>query len=167
MKTYSLVNPSIEGELKTSFKASSSLEAANEAYSELSQHFANYLPVFYFTLEGGGNLYHFQVEEKISNESANYVLTPFKGSVKESDFSNKLNKFKKQEGGKHKKHHKHDDSSSSSSSSSDYYRKVRVPITSWWYYPNLYIVDDISYYYWPIISSKSVSPSTQVAINMI
>ncbi len=165
MKTYSLVNPSIQGELKTSFKASSSLEAANEAYNELSQHFANYLPVFYFSLEGGGKLHHFQVEEKLNDESANYVLTPFKGTVKESEFSSKLRQLKKQEGGKHKKHHhKHDDSSSSSSSSSsDYYRRVSVPINSWWYYPNLYIVDG-TYYYTPIIASTSVSPGTTFTI---
>lgn len=161
MKSYTLVNPTIEGTIKTAAKADSALEAANEIYSNLSQYFATTVPNFKFTLECAGEYFHCQVEEKIKGDNAHYVLTQYKGNINESEFKKNLAKFKHQEGGKHKKR-RDDDSSSSSSSSSSYYTRVRVPISSWWYYPNMYVTSDLVYF--PVIASNAVGVSSVIVL---
>ena len=42
VNTYLLVNPHIEGNLKTKIKAKNSIEAANIFYKNLSEHFNNF-----------------------------------------------------------------------------------------------------------------------------
>lgn len=160
MKSYTLVNPSIEGTIKTTAKADSAIEAANEIYSNVSQYFATSLPNFKFTIECAGEYFHFQVEEKIDGETANYVITPYKGKINDSNFKDKIVKLQKQEGGKHRKHY--DDSSSSSSSSSSYTTRIRVPISSWWYYPTMYAVTDLIHF--PVLASTAVSPTSNVVV---
>ena len=49
--SYVLVNPHIEGSLKTQVKAKNSLEAAKNLYKNLSEHFNNNVPKFHFTIE--------------------------------------------------------------------------------------------------------------------
>ena len=68
--TYRLINPHVEGNLKTKIKADNSQEAANTLYKTLSEHFNNSVPVFLFSIQkgssGSGKTYHFKVTEKTS-----------------------------------------------------------------------------------------------------
>ena len=44
--TYRLINPHIEGDMKTKVKAKNSVETAKILYTNLSEHFNNNLPQF-------------------------------------------------------------------------------------------------------------------------
>ena len=59
---YNLVNPYIKGKIETSVKAKNSREAASVIYTNLSEHFNNAIPAFYFTIQkGSGKFYNFKV----------------------------------------------------------------------------------------------------------
>jgi hypothetical protein len=93
MKSYTLVNPYIEGSMRTKFKAGSSLEAAKLAYEELSQYFSNNVPRFLFSLKKTGSdsdndFYHFQVLEKINNSDK------LRYTIKAYNKANNIDKFK-------------------------------------------------------------------------
>jgi hypothetical protein len=173
MRNYVLVNPYIEGTFKSKVKANNSKEAASILYKNLSEHFNNAVPNFFFTIHkggsGNGKHYHFKVEEERNDNEVNFNIVPY--TIKNEDlaldkFKTKLEKFKKnqQDGGekknhkkKHRKHRKDDDDSSSDSSISssdisDRYvykrsKKVYLPSTipfySWWYDPALYLIDSV------------------------
>ena len=103
--------------LKTTYKAKSELDAANKAWTAVSQYISNNVPKFAFTLENtkDGSLSHFVVKEKLNGKNASFNITKLKldtDSKKEQEFKNRI---AKQAGGK--KHHKKDDSSSDSSDS--------------------------------------------------
>jgi len=166
---YQLQNPYLKGNLVKTVKAENSIKAANQLYKNLSEHFNNSLPYFYFTIKKGsskkGKLYHFEVKElKNNNTEVDYEINEYKLGNEEhvENFYEKLNKFKSsfnKEGGskKHSKKHKKnkkdkkEDSSDSDSSitsgSSDYYKRVKsyLPVTQpiyyWWYDPYLYNLD--------------------------
>ena len=140
---YNLVHPYILGSLETSVKANNSNEAARQIYSNLSEHFNNSIPTFFFSLQkgqsGGGKYYHFVVNEKRENNEVSYAIKNYnvldedleEFKLAQSDFISKYEnikggkdkkKKKKSKSHKKKKDHKYedeDDSSSSSSSSSD------------------------------------------------
>lgn len=162
MSNYKLINPSIEGNITSSFSGTSQLDAAVDTWNSLSKYITNNVPRFAFTLEnsGDGTLHHFLVKENLSGGgSANYKISEINVDMKASDiksFKNRIANFKKskaQEGGKkHKKHHHDDDDSSSSSTSSSeifsalklYKQATRpVPIGYWWYDPLVYRLDSI------------------------
>ena len=116
VNNYNLVNPLIKGKVETTINAKNSREAASIIYTNLSEHFNNALPAFYFSLQKGGDgkFYHFKVTEKknkneinfdineIQLENDNYINSEFKGKLK-----NIKNKMEEQEGGK--KRSKEDD----------------------------------------------------------
>ena len=169
VNTYVLVNPHIEGEFNNKTKAMNSDEAATKFYKNLSEHFNNSVPSFYFSIQkgssGDGKYYHFQVKEKRSNEEVSFDINPYniKGGNNIKSFQTKLANFKskfnqdagsksKKHGKSHKKHKdKDDESSSSSSESSDVnlYRRAKMygtptaPIHYWWYDPYLYNLDSL------------------------
>lgn len=111
VNNYNLVNPLIKGKVETAVDAKNSREAASIIYTNLSEHFNNALPAFYFSLQKGGDgkFYHFKVTEKknkneinfnineIQLENDNYINSEFKGKLK-----NIKNKMETQEGGKKK-----------------------------------------------------------------
>ena len=78
---YKLVNPYIKGEFETKMDAKNSLDAAKVFYKNLSEHFNNNVPSFYFTIQKGGSgkgkFYHFEVNEKKSGDEVNYSIQPF------------------------------------------------------------------------------------------
>ena len=145
--TYALVNPYIRGDLKNSFTGKNSLDAANKAYSKLSNYFNNNVPKFYFTIQkikntksigkGRNNDYlHFKVVETKDGKSVQYKIVPHKmtgAGIKEfkKKLSNvaisekKLEVGSEQQGGKRnkktKKSKKSKKESSSSSSDSDWF----------------------------------------------
>ena len=59
-QTYNLVNPFIQGSVKTSVKSENSVKAANKIYENISEHFNNDIPQFNLTIQKGtnGKLYH-------------------------------------------------------------------------------------------------------------
>lgn len=154
VNTYRLVNPHIEGQMKSKIKAKNSEEAAQIFYKNLSEHFNNSVPKFLFTIQKGssgeGKYYHFNVTEERDDEEVSFKVSPYKIKGEEAalkTFQGKLNDFKKkQAGGKHRsRKSKSDDSSDSDSdTSSDYYVRARSympnnqPIYYWWYDPYLY-----------------------------
>jgi hypothetical protein len=165
---YALVNPYIRGDLNNSFTGKNGLDAANKAYSKLSNYFNNNVPKFYFTLQkikntksiGKGRIndyLHFKVVETKDGKSVQYKIVPYDmtgSGIKV--FKKKLSKIllsekkleggSEQEGGKRKKSKKKSKESSSSSSdwlsdSEDHKYKKAIsyqPIYHWWYDPYLY-----------------------------
>nr|QFG74652.1 MAG: hypothetical protein [Megaviridae environmental sample] len=93
--TYRLVNPYIKGEFNSKVKANNSIEAAREIYKNISEHFNNNLPKFYFTILKGhtgasNKFYHFEVKETKVNDEVNFSLE----SYQVKDESEQLKKFK-------------------------------------------------------------------------
>lgn len=166
-KTYKLVNPYIIGSMNTTFNASSSLEAAKQAYETVSQYFGNSMPVFRFTLKrmskdnkvvGGSpkSFIHFEVNEtKGKNDKVNYEIKEIDNNNKLNNFQDRLNKVasqdEKQKGGK-RKYVPTDDEDEDYS---DYFdselekpRKgplVYEPIVYYWYDPFIYPTVDRLY----------------------
>ena len=93
--TYRLVNPYIKGDFKSKVTAKNSVEAGKKLYKNLSEHFNNNIPKFYFTVykgsKQGGKYYHFEVTEKKVNDEVNFSLRPYE--VKNS--SEQVTNFKK------------------------------------------------------------------------
>ena len=169
VNTYKLVNPFIQGDFNDKVKAVNSLEAAKEFYGNLSEHFNNNVPKFYFTIQKGssgkGKYYHFLVEEKRSKDNVSFSIEPYKvrgEADSNKSFAKKLKKFKGRmelEGGAKKKSKKSKKRKSSKrrkskskddSSSEEYIKKelsyvpvADLPIHHWWYDPSLYKVNSV------------------------
>lgn len=149
MTNYKLVNPRIEGSLKTVFHANDIMSAAKNVWDDLSQYITNNVPKFAFTLENSqsGKLHHFCVKEQLKGgSSAKYNISEM--SIKLTEKQLKEFKKKSQSAGMKggKTHKDDDDDSSSSSSSSDVYSAIQLhnlysrsqPIAYWWYDPWIY-----------------------------
>jgi len=161
--SYVLVNPYIKGNFKNTIKAENSTIAAKQFYKNLSEHFNNAVPKFYFTIQKGtsgkGNYYHFKSKEVRNNDEVSFTIKSHTILNENMDsFKGRLEKFKNklQKGGdshkKHKKHKKHDSSESDSDSSdseqyikniSTYTPLVNQPIYYWWYDPFVYKLDSV------------------------
>jgi hypothetical protein len=162
--SYVLVNPHIQGEFKNKIQADNSTLAAKIFYKNLSEHFNNAVPKFYFTIQKGGSgkgkYYHFESKEKKNDDEVSFTIKPY--NMKTSDmtaFKNRLDTFKNkiQKGGdkhksKHRKHKKHDSSESDTDSSdsesyikniSTYTPLLNQPIYYWWYDPYVYNLNSI------------------------
>lgn len=130
MSEFYLVNPIIGGSLKTKFKADNFLDAANKAYTSLSDNFSNNIPEFYFTLQKAGSentlgkgknsdYKHFIVKETKKNNAVNYRIVEHSAKTKPAinkKFKEQVSKYNKknQTGGKKHKDKKisyddHDD----------------------------------------------------------
>lgn len=150
MSTYKLINPKIEGNLSTSFKASDSQEAAEHAWSALSKYVTNSVPQFAFTLENSknGRLSHFVVKETLLGEgSAKWNISELNIKMngdKAKQFMKRIGNAK-MDGGQSKD----DDSSSSSSDEAFsmlklYKNKNKIqPINYWWYDPWVYNLQSV------------------------
>jgi len=162
MVNFRLINPFIEGEMKILYSGKSPISVANNVWEKVSEYITNDVPQFAFTLENvnDNSLYHFLVEEKITNNKVDYKITEM--DIKNTDaeisaFRNKLDSLKKQHGGK--RYRKTNDDDDSDSDSDDYdskmshlkadYEKLKMktnplqPISYWWYNPMLYNLDNI------------------------
>ena len=172
MPEYTLVNPIIQGTMKTQFSGKNSLEAANKAYAKLSENFNNNIPKFYFTLQemkteksvlGGGkasDFTHFMVSESKKANQVNFRITEHKVKDNEKQFKKFKESVKKiskqnQEGGKKSKKDKEKYDDFDDDDDDDYeFPKYKssysysYPISSWWYDPYVYKIKS-SYYYLP------------------
>ena len=99
---YKLVNPYIKGEFETKLEAKNSIEAAKMFYNNLSEHFNNNVPHFYFTIQKGGNgkakFYHFKVTEKKENDKVDFSIKPFEIQNEEKALKGYLDNFEKFKG---------------------------------------------------------------------
>lgn len=115
--TYRLINPIVDGTVKSVAKASSEMSAGKKIYDELSKHFTNEVKDFFMTIQDTNTdkLYHYRVSEgKVNKEGYvdyNLVLLP-------GNLSNEVEKKMVQAYEKHKTQLGGDDSDSASSSSS-------------------------------------------------
>ena len=153
MAEYKLINPSIQGDLKTTVNAKTPLLAAKETWANLSKYFTNDVPTFAFTLENNeGGMYHFKVEETIKNNDAKFKIDMIDSKLKKEDlqkFKSRVDKLPAMKGGK--KHKKDDDDTSTDSSSEGFdtlkaYKNLskRIqPITYWWYDPYVYTLPSV------------------------
>ena len=166
---YKLVNPYIKGEFETKIGAKNSVEAAKTFYKNLSEHFNNNVPKFYFTIQKGGSgkgkFYHFEVKEKKVNDSVDYTIKPFEIKGEEEAMNQYLENFEhfkgRFNGGAKRKGSRKGSKKSSrrssrhlddeiSSESDDFYREAKsyVPVASspfyyMYYDPLLYKVDSV------------------------
>ncbi len=164
---YKLVNPYIKGEFETKIDAKNSLEAAKKFYNNLSEHFSNGVPNFYFTIQKGGSgkgkFYHFQVKEKKINDSIDSTIKPFEIQGEEESMKQYLENFEQFQGryngrkGSRKSSRRSSRKSSrrrsetiSSESSDDFYREsksyvstVGTPFYYMYYDPLLYKVNSV------------------------
>ena len=64
MKSYTLVNPLIIGNMTTEFSADNGLEAVSKFWNEMGSHLALNVPKLYITMQEGGsnNLLHYNRE---------------------------------------------------------------------------------------------------------
>jgi hypothetical protein len=157
MTNYKLVNPLIDGNIKTSVKASSELKAAGKIYEHvLSPLFLTSAKTVNFTVEGDGKYFHYTAKETVNGDGdkAKFTITKFDGTVNDEKFKQQFNEIKKegQSGGKskHRRRRKDDDSSSSSSSSSDS--------------PSYYSIS--RYYYSPYIYTPYVTTGTSYTVSI-
>ena len=170
---YKLVNPYIKGEFETKVGAKNSVEAAKTFYKNLSEHFNNNVPRFYFTIQKGGSgkgkFYHFEVKEKKVNDNVDFTIKPFEIKGEDEAMKQYLENFDHFKGrfngganhngsrkgsrkgskkSSRRSSRKHDDESSSESD--DFYREAKsyVPVASspfyyMYYDPLLYKVDSV------------------------
>ncbi len=179
---YVLVNPYISGKFESTIKANNSNEAAKMFYNNISEHFNNAVPKFFFTIQKGGSgkgkYYHYRSIEKRNKEDVSFLIKPhtIKGENM-SLFEKRLSQFKEkdiQNGGKkhNKKHSKDSSDSSSDSSLSDsdseifsvsqtYIPSFNQPIYYWWYDPQVY---NLKSFYIPTFYSY-VTPIIEISMN--
>lgn len=148
MKTYQLINPVLDGNVRTSFRAANSLEAANLAYTAMSKYFANSVKSFKFSMARvagdekisnvpAKHLYHFVVKESRNGKDVEFAIKPFTGNIQNiSRLTAKVDKLVgKQSGGKSK----WDDDDDSDSDESLFMRKyISEPLRRWYYFPTIY-----------------------------
>lgn len=118
MEKYKLVNPNIQGSMKTTFNAKKPLDAAKKFYKTFSEYVVNRISFMPVTLSKDNELYHFIIKESKNNDdttSVTYEIQELKGGFS-SEINNSIMKQDKQ---KVSKHEKSLDSSSLSSSDED------------------------------------------------
>ena len=176
VNSYVLVNPHIEGQFETTVKANNSEEAAQKLYRELSEHFSNSIPSFYFTIQkgtsGNGKYYHFKAKESRKNNEVTFSINSIQLDNEDRNinaFKSRLedNKQKRAQAGgkkKHRRSRKVEDDSELDSDSDDYIHVsksvLNQPIYYWWYDPYLY---DIDYVYIPSLYSYT-TPTLQLSL---
>lgn len=98
---YVLVNPHIEGSMSKKVKAKNSIEAGKKLYKNLSEHFNNSVPKYYFSIQKGesgkGKYYSFKVKEQRIDNTVDFSLEPIALNNEESaykKFQKNLQRFK-------------------------------------------------------------------------
>lgn len=175
MVNYRLLNPHIEGNFKNLFSGKTPSIAAKDAWSSLSTHFTNNIPVFAFTLEkvNDNSLHHFRVEENKSGDTVNFSIHEHKMNLTPSQtqaFRDKIQSAKPLDGGKRKKKRYKDKDSDLFDDDDDFFDKIRYqkylhqnqPI-SWWYY-NPLIYDFLDSVYIPTFVVP-LSPYVQISLD--
>lgn len=101
MTNFKLVNPYIQGEFNTNFKASSAEDAATDAWKNLSEYFVPHVRRFGFTMMGPKQkLHHFVVGEKMEDGVADFSITKVEPKLSADEKKHFLSKVKGLKSGK-------------------------------------------------------------------
>ena len=148
MVKYRLVNPHIEGNIKTIFNKKTPNDAAHAVWKTLSKYISNRVPKFAFTLqkEGSNTLYHYLVEEKVTNDVVDYTI--HKLNIKNVSkgakvFRKQLKKHKKVMSGGFVMDDDDDDDDEDVYDIMKSMSAYQTPISLWWYSPQLYRLGNI------------------------
>lgn len=173
MVQYKLINPYIEGELQTTFDASSPDTAAKKAWNTLSSVFTNDVPQFAFTLQAGGKLHHYKVKETIKNNQVNFNMTRINNVTAQNEQS-LINGSKNakamaggaaRKGGKRKipKDDDEDDDEHGLYNRIKYHKMLNTfsPMSYMWYYPYIY---DIPFVYMPTFVAP-INPYVEILVS--
>nr|QBK88861.1 MAG: uncharacterized protein LCMiAC01_05430 [Mimivirus LCMiAC01] len=150
MVKYRLVNPHIEGNIKTTFDKKSPIDAARAVWKTISKYVTNVVPKFAFTLEcvNGKCLHHYLVKESAHNDMVDYEITKLnvkKNSKNIKQFKKRYNKFKNKMTGGYVDDDD-DDYDDDDIATIMLLRKIRSadqPIVTWWYNPQIYRLGNI------------------------
>ncbi len=168
--SYVLVNPHIEGSLKKQVQAKNSLEAAKNLYKNLSEHFNNSVPKFYFTIQKGGSgegkFYSFKVKETRNDNTVDFSLEPVVIQNEKNaygKFKKNLGKFKgelEQQGGSKKSKRKpkkknDDDDEEDFFKDEDFYDSDKKGKSTHSYYATNQFAPIYHYYYDPYLYSMN------------
>lgn len=149
--SYKLINPYIEGTMSTSYSATTPIDAANQAWQNMSKYFKKNVPKFAFTLQSGGKMHHFLVKESIKDKKVVYNINEM--TIKDKNAKSFTHKLNDLTGGKHDLSSSSSSSSSSSNDSStdSEYELVNLrsrlntePIYYFWYDPYMYDLSSVS-----------------------
>ena len=166
--SYELINPFIKGSVSRTFSGKTPLDAANNAWSSISEHITGNVPRFGFTLDNSGSLHHFVVKESRKGSVVDFSIEELKLSMPsklKNKFMGEVNRLRNEEqsGGKKEKAEKADDDSSDSD---EVYKKMKKhlkqvndtqPVLYWWYSP-FYTVLDIDYYMPTVFVPRFIRP---------
>ncbi|MEM3063007.1 MAG: hypothetical protein QW303_05645 [Nitrososphaerota archaeon] len=132
--TYRLINPYIEGSVKTSVWAKNAFGAGKKLYNSISNYFTNYVKNFYMTVQNveTKELTHFKITERLGKDG----MVDFNLSKLEGNFSPELEKklvaniekMKKQVGGRYRENDSPTESTSTSTTTTDESDYFRIPI---------------------------------------
>ncbi|MEM0354184.1 MAG: hypothetical protein QXW79_01245 [Thermoplasmata archaeon] len=139
--TYRLINPYIEGSIKTSVWAKNAFGAGKKLYNTISNYFTNYVKNFYMTIQNveTKELSHFKIIESLGKDGmVDYNLSKLEGKFSpelEKKLVSDIEKMEKQIGGKYME----DDSSTESTTTttteeSEYFRIPIQPISRFIYF---------------------------------
>lgn len=147
---YQLINPHIEGDLKTTAKARSVEEAAGKIYHEFARLASNNLDHTYMTLmDPDDNLYHVMVKEKSGKSDAevDYTVRLLEGNMDEDIEGAMIDAFldnREQTGGKGARYYHSDDDEDVEEDLLDILNDMqyRAPIMRYnWRYAPYYLLD--------------------------
>ena len=142
MPSYKLVNPVIEGTVKTEVEASSHIEAAKKLWNNLSQHVAGDVPKFAFSVEGGGSTEHFKVIEKSNHGQVSFEIESLKVTKARTQKLHRQLARVQAGGANGNDNHDEDDSSDDEWIRRAKYKKLKdrasYPIVYWYYDPLVY-----------------------------
>lgn len=171
MTEYKLINPKIEGTMKTRFLGNNPTTAAKEAWTVLSKNFTNFIPKFAFTLVDDNNKQsHFVTRESEKNGEVDFVVEEIK-KVTPANEKALINKGADQQqkvlnGGSRDDLlddeflDDDDDDFDDNLDDCDIYgyckRNSNLPISLFWYYPSIYPLDYVNIPTWNSYSTPFV-----------
>lgn len=122
-RSYQLVNPVIEGTFQDVYEGKNPITAADNMWSNLTEHIVSHVPRFMFTMKDISSGRHYNFEVKEDSTDGSYTINKLNNlKVNKKDFENltskidSYNKVCEQQGGK-KKRTRYDNSSDSDSDS--------------------------------------------------
>lgn len=174
MVNFKLINPYIDGSLKTVFSADNAKNAAEQVWESLSGHVLNNVPKFAFTLEqtSDGSLHNFIVQERSKDKKVKYCINELDCDVSaktKKAFKKNLENFKNkktQYGGK-KRYDDDEDLDDDDDDDDEVYEELfyknlfrrRYPINFVWYDPRMYKLDYVVSPTWVNPNQRYIPPT--------
>lgn len=177
MSNYTVINPKISGDFKSTFEADTAIEAANMFWNEQSKYIIGSEPRFGFSLQKSGSdtLHHFYVVEKVvrkdGDEQVQYKVEDITNEVTPEAEMAMLERIGNISGGRRRRRYSHsldeneylyDDLDAMSDNNYTYHipGPVQVPIIGWRYYPTVYNFRTL----FPPVFVKSIAPKMEILL---